>query len=97
MGYLKNSVELAQFLSHHFFFREVIIRAVIEVSSCQQTRLGVVDANASDVVDMDGYVFEKHDECTHLLVVRSAPLADGTRHEMEDRPNCMGTMLCSRR
>lgn len=62
MGYLKNSVELAQFLSHHFFVREAIIKAAVEVSSCQQTRLGVVDANAnananaSDVVDMDGYV-----------------------------------------
>ena len=79
---------LAQFLSRHFFTRKVTARAVVEVSSCQQTRFEVVDADAdadaSDVVDMDGYVFKKHDECTNLLVARSAPLADGTRHEMEE-------------
>lgn len=92
---------LAQFLSRHFFTRKVIARAVVEVSSCQQTRFEVVDADAdadaSDVVDMDGYVFKKYDECTNLLVVRSAPLADGTRHEMEEMQAEQHEKPCSAR
>ena len=43
---------LAQFLSRHFFTRKVIARAVVEVSSCQQTRFEVVDADADADADV---------------------------------------------
>ena len=48
-------------------------------------------------IGMDGYVFEKHDECTNLLVARSAPLADGTRHEMEEMQAELHGKPCSAR